>query len=324
MSGINQGPASLMALTTVIDAAYSTTTLQLNQGEITTVSALTKDDQQTVAILETLTASTASDDSNKHYFVAYVPYTGPYIAASASASLSTTNTGTSIPLSGTAAASGQQQQVGGASGLTTTPTSAASATVSVSPTASASATPSATAKPAGKKSNVGAIAGGVVGGLVIIAIILALLIWARRRKQKQRRVAAETAVPTKGNASYDEPPTQGQTSQPVYQTASHQPPKAYDPVPAPAPAPATDRALERPAYATNEPKSLAPTATTSKHEVHMPMSREVNEDGVSLRSASPDLTDAADRHSFIEEAGPRGVPRLPRQDRENGVHGSAL
>ena len=308
MAGINEGSASVNT---------SPTTLDLPSGSLTIVSVYTIDAAgQVVPAVETLTGS----DNPK---VIYTPYLGLPHSAGTSESSSGQASGSSSLAPVTAIASSQAGQ--GVVNGSPTSSSAASAT------STASTTSAVPVQPAGKKSNAGAIAGGVVGGLVVIAVILAIIVLVRRRKQKQRRVTADAAIPTKGNTSYDESPVQAQASQQVYETASYAPTKAFDRVPVPAPAttpataPAADSALERSAYATaKEPKSTASPAATSQQEVHMPMSREVNEDGVSLRSASPDLTDVADRHSFIEEAGTRGVPRLPRQDREDGEHGSAL
>ncbi|KAI9889219.1 MAG: hypothetical protein M1814_005668 [Vezdaea aestivalis] len=182
---------------------------------------------------------------------------------------------------------------------TTTPTSLPSGSGS----ASAGEVTSSVLPLAAKKTNVGAIAGGAVGGILGLALILGILFLVLRR-HKQRKSAT---LPTKESAYGVQ--DHSHSTHDVYESASYQPPKAHDShVYAPQPVAGVYHADAR--------SSPAAAATTIPHdsveEAHMPMSREVNSDGVSLRSASPDLEDMAQRNSFEEgHHGRSGIPRLP-------------
>ena len=206
---------------------------------------------------------------------------------------------------------------------------------------SSSPTPTAAASSGKHKSNAGAIAGGVVGGLIFLILLLFALIFFLKRRKRARH--------QRNNEILTEPKTYIGTGtlhggSNDYAAGYGAGGKAYDPVPinSGTPGPETERegaghgtgAYDAPtghdAYGTSGSAGVgggAVTPPTSQHlEGARGRERVVNDDGVSIRSASPDLGDL-DRHSFEhqEPEGGRaaGVSRLPLNDRRDAA-GPAL
>ncbi|KAI9861812.1 MAG: hypothetical protein M1824_001923 [Vezdaea acicularis] len=206
---------------------------------------------------------------------------------------------------------------------------------------SSSSTPTAAASRGKHKSNAGAIAGGVVGGLVFLILLLFALIFFLKRRKRARQ-QRNNEILTEPKTYIGTGTSHGGSND--YAAGYGAGGKAYDPVPinSGTPGPETERegaghgtgAYDAPtghdAYGTSGSAGVgggAVTPPTSQHlEGARGRERVVNDDGVSIRSASPDLGDL-DRHSFEhqEPEGGRaaGVSRLPLNDRRDAA-GPAL
>ncbi|PPQ89160.1 hypothetical protein CVT25_006532 [Psilocybe cyanescens] len=90
-----------------------------------------------------------------------------------------------------------------------TPASSSSTSTSSSPTNTPTPTPQADAGGSSKKSNAGAIAGGVIGGLVVIALICLFILWKVMRK---RRNAVQRDFSFDSSALVSGPPVQQQVT----------------------------------------------------------------------------------------------------------------
>ncbi|KAH0538964.1 hypothetical protein FGG08_004479 [Glutinoglossum americanum] len=198
---------------------------------------------------------------------------------------------------------------------------------------------SATAHPGSV--NVGAIAGGVIGGvagLILIALVVILL-----RRRQSPKPSDDDYGKSRSELTYRTTDMSSDSSPGTYQAQYGQLAKAYEHVPT-GPTPAgyshSPVAQERPNYAERHSTSreaakviLPPSLVHAQGQAVSPVSptrneldsREVNEDGVSIRSPSPDI-DADTRLDSIRGPTPTlesqavrdRVPRLPLISRAKG------
>lgn len=162
--------------------------------------------------------------------------------------------------------------------------------------------------PSKKKSNTGPIVGGVIGGIALLALIflVAFFLWRRRRRAsvkshdfgalEKNRESSPSVYPITGISTYDTP----------------SPPPQL--LPAPAITPVESHHLMGGYSEPNQPASgeIVPVVGAAKPYA-VNTQREVDEDGVSLRSPSP-VQDGG-RGSGERDS----VPRLPIYNRSGGT-----
>ncbi|KAI9855350.1 MAG: hypothetical protein M1813_009808 [Trichoglossum hirsutum] len=194
---------------------------------------------------------------------------------------------------------------------------------------------------------VGAIVGGVIGGvagLILVALVVLLL-----RRRKLLKGGIDDYGKSRSELTYRTTDMSSDSSPVTYQSRYGQPPKAYEAAP-------TGRshagyglptsAQEQPNYADRQSARreaakviLSPTPTHPQDQAVSPVSptrneldsREVNEDGVSVRSPSPDV-DTDGRFDSIRGPTPTPesqavrshVPRLPLISRTKGGQGPTI
>jgi hypothetical protein len=206
--------------------------------------------------------------------------------------------------------------------------SSASASSSVSATSQSSSSSSNSALPLGSKSgghsNIGAIVGGVVGGIAGLAILALLLCLLLRRRNKGRATDQQhtDAKETYNSDAYESPTTVTGPSNNEHIGASY--------------ASQSQSLAAAPHNVAPEPTNVAPTgvgagagmaaATQSgdnPHHLNELDSRQVDADGVSIRSVSPDLPGGNDE---LVRGGPgsqRRPGRLGARSRQD-IEGPAL
>ncbi|KAI9784333.1 MAG: hypothetical protein M1839_002394 [Geoglossum umbratile] len=213
--------------------------------------------------------------------------------------------------------------------FTDTPTS-----TPIGPTVFATSTPppipvTSPSKPH-KSSNTAAIAGGVIGGLGGLILIALAVFFIRRRRLSKRDDNNYGKVPS--DLVYRTTDMSSDSSPTTYQTQYGQLPKATDPAHTDYSHPPVSRApAERHSTSREAAKVILPPNAVPLGQSASPVSptneldsREVNEDGVSVRSPSPDIIIDGRFDSIRgptptpESQATRGrVPRLPLISRAN-------
>ncbi|KAI9684371.1 MAG: hypothetical protein M1829_002181 [Trizodia sp. TS-e1964] len=217
-------------------------------------------------------------------------------------------------------------------------------TTTVAPTSTSS--PQTSTSSGDSSVNVGAIAGGVVGGVALLVLLTVLILYlARRRRSDSPRARYDKG----GVERYSSMATPLESLPDIYESQYVQPPKQYDPVHPDShgsraftaqavrgggnpETPYSDVPESAIGIAVPGPTPLSPIAMESSstaHDLEAEIDgREVNGDGVSVRSASPGLDDPR-KHSFMPSPNPetqetRKLTRLPLFSRSRNEHGSAL
>jgi len=154
-----------------------------------------------------------------------------------------------------------------------------------------SSTPSSGGVKHSKAAPIGAIVGGVVGGVVAL-IILAAIVFLLLRRRKRHSEPASYAKDTSGSDTFEQTtvtaPKAGDAGAPLPQRPSSGPAaEGVHPVAASGVSPAAAPAAPAAAAASHQPER------GDARDVHLTEldSRQVDADGVSVRSVSPDIAD---------------------------------